>query len=214
MLSQFPPIVILTNGLSFVQRILFITANIFFLILGQKYHEKREKIQESRFFILLGAINIIWLIIELTLMDFVTLLSLSIDEFYVYMLFFIYSPAILVDILTFGVLLILIALKNEAQYGNTLLYAAISSVIYTCSGYISLFLIQFSLSLGINPTGIILMISGIINIISLIFLIMFNIFLIFYSFRLDELYFKIPAILLLINSIIFILNLILLMFYG
>ena len=212
MLFQIPLMVVLTNGLSFINRILFIITNIFFLLVGQKNHEKREKINDSHFFILLGAINIVWLTIELTLMDFVPILSLSINEFYAYMLFFVYSPAFLIDISTFGVLLIIIALRNEATYGNLLMISAISSLIHTTLALISTFLLQGSLLIGISPTGAILIVIGLINIISMIFLVIFNIFLMLYSYKIDESYLKIAALMLTLYTLIAILSMILAFF--
>jgi len=148
----------------------------------------------------------------LTLTDFIPLLSLSMEEMYAYMLLFMNTPGLILDIFTFGVLLGLIALKNEEYHGNILLFTAICSVIHTILAYISIFLIEGSLSMGITPTGLILVVVGIINIISLIFLVMFNIFLILYSFKLEELYLKIPAILLLIITLITIITMILSLF--
>lgn len=213
MFFQIPPMFLVTNGINIIYRVLFIIANIFILLVGQKYHEKREKIRASHLFILLGAINIVWLIIELTLADFIPLLSLSIDEYYAFMLFFIESPGFIINILTFGVILLLIASKNEAYHGNLLTYTAISSIIHAVLAFISTLLLDGSLSMGMNPTGMIVIIIGIINIISLVFLVIFNLFLILYSFRLDELYFKIAATLLLINTLLTILTMILSIFY-
>ena len=212
MIFQIPITVFVTTSLSIVIRVLYFIVNIFFILVGEKYLEKRDKINASHYFILLGAINIVWNAIAFSLLDFLPLLSLSINEYYMYLLYFMYTPAFLIELLTFGVFLILIALKNEERDGKILSYAGISSIIYTILGFIATFLIYSSLSLGSYPDGVILIIMGISNIISMIFLVVFNIFLILYSIRCDELYLKIPAILLSIITLIIIINMILLIF--
>ena len=212
MIFQIPFTVIGTTALLFVNRILFIAANIFFLLVGEKYLEKRDKINASQYFILLGAINIVWHVIELSLADFMPLLSLNLNEMYSYMLFFMYTPSFLIAILTFGVFIFLIASKNEARDGRILLFAAISSIIHSILDFIAIFLMYSSLSLGSPPNGATLIIIGISNISAMIFLVAFNILVILYSIRVDELYLKIPAILLSISTFITITSMILSLF--
>ena len=126
-----------------------------------------------------------------------------------YMLYFIYTPAFLLELLTFGVLLILVASKNEERDGNILSYAGISSIIYTILSFMATFIMYSSLSLGSYPDGLMLVIMGILNIISIIFRVSFNILIILYSIRLNELYLKIPAYLLLIITLVTIITMIL-----
>jgi len=202
MLFQISTIIFATTGFAFISTIFFIIANIFFLLVGEKYLEKRDQINVSQYFILIGAINILWNTIQFWLTDFISFLSLDLEELYTYMLYVIYLPTFIVELLTFGAFLILIASNNEERDGRLLLFAGISSITHTIFGFLVTFLLYSSLSLGSYPNGVSLLIMGIANIISLIFLVVFNILLILYSFKLDELYLKISAFSLLLTTLI------------
>jgi hypothetical protein len=106
----------------------------------------------------------------------------------------------IIGILTFGVILALLSLKNQETYGYMLLYAAISSTIFSILAFINLFIIDTTFSMGSIPTEFVSIMLMILNIIAIIFRIIFNLILIIYSYKLEELYLKLTSILLLLST--------------
>jgi len=207
MFYQYPPFVIINFILTSISALLIVVGNIFFILVGQKCLQERKRINSSYYFLLIGSINIIWFFIKNSLMDFIPYLSLSMQEFYLYILYIISLPSMFIEILTFTVILVLLSLKNQENYGYLLLYAAISSTIFTILAFINSFILNTTFSMGLIPTGFVSIILMILNIIAMIFLMIFNLILIIYSFKLEELYLKLASILLLLSTIFIIISL-------
>ena len=167
----------------------FLSGFLLITITGTQFLKNEEKIVNSKFFILIGIVNIFWTISGMTLSIFIWNISGVVYEIFLLMLFIIIPGAL--GIGTFGILFILLGLRNKQNMGNFLFFAGISY----CVGAGFLMIIQ-SLNLFLPATDLI-----IFGIIGTIFILSSQGLFTAYSFMIKEKFFVIAGIFLLAGTL-------------
>lgn len=180
---------------------LLIIAYLFIVIAGALNLKKEEKLQGSIFFIIIGAIEIVYGLLKgrlsslvYTFMGF-TPLTMNINHIIMYIM-----PNI-ISMITFGILIIILGKKNSERFGKNLLLSGIFWIVYSVILLI-VNIIMFPASLfPLTPT--LVLIFEIIAIIIIPLMVVSRIFLLLYALKIRVKCLTISSIILIIASAVF-----------
>jgi len=179
---------------------LLILGYLFIAIAGAFNLKREEKLNGSKFFIIIGAVEIIYEILKfrlyfliLTIMGY-TILSMNMT----YVIWNIIP--FIISITTFGIFIIILGKKNKENFGKKLLLSGIFWIVYSVIILIkNMILLPFPL-FPIPP--IVVITFEIVAVILITFMVLSRIFLLLYASKISERYLLISSIILLTASIV------------
>jgi len=181
---------------------LLILGYLFIAIAGAFNLKREEKLNGSIFLIIIGAIEIIYEILKFRLYNMIlTIMGFSIESMSLTYTIWNIIPYI-ISIITFGVLIIILAKRNKEHFGKTLLLSGIFWIIYSVMILIKN-IVFFPFSLFPIPP-IVVITFQIVAVVLITFMVLSRIFLMLYGSKISERYLFVSSIILLIASIVLI----------
>ncbi len=188
------------NLLDVVVSFLLVSGYLFIVIAGALNLRREEKLNSSKFFIIIGAVETVYELIKWRLWPLVymfmgtTIQSMRI----VYAIQWIIPN--IISIITFGILIIILGKRNKENFGKSLLLSGIFWIVFAV-----ILLIRNILFWGFFPLNITIITTfQIIGVIVIAFMVVSRIFLLLYASKINEKYLLVSSIILLIASMAFI----------
>lgn len=186
--------------LNVVVSFLLVSGYLFIVIAGALNLRREEKLNSSKFFIIIGAVETVYELIKWRLWPLVyrfmgtTIQSMRI----VYAIQWIIPN--IISIITFGILIIILGKRNKENFGKSLLLSGIFWIVFA-----GILLIRNILFGGFFPLNITIITTFvIIGAIVIAFMVVSRIFLLLYASKINEKYLLVSSIILLIASMAFI----------
>lgn len=168
---------------------------VFIVIFGAFNFKREEKVRGSIFFVIIGALEIIYELLEWRLYGLIpVIMDYSVLSYWISYAIMYIIPYI-ISLTTFGILIIILGKRNKENYGKSLLLSGIFWIIYS------------SILLITNIYGLfksIVLIRQIVLIIVIAFAVVSMTFFVLYSSKIKEKKLLIASVILLTASIIFI----------
>ncbi|MFW9784636.1 MAG: hypothetical protein ACFFFB_20310 [Candidatus Heimdallarchaeota archaeon] len=184
--------------LFFILTLLLILGYLFLVITGAINLKREENLKAPLFLIIIGAVEIVYELLKWQLYNYLPFLMgytmLSYRITYSIMRIVPY----VISIITFGVLIIILAKRNKENFGKKLLLSGIFWIIYAAT----LLIINIYGLFPVTPTVIVIFIN--LSLIVIAFMVASRIFLLLYSIKMNEKNLLVASILFITASTVFI----------
>ncbi|MHA2431336.1 MAG: hypothetical protein ACXACC_09965, partial [Promethearchaeota archaeon] len=170
------------------------------VIAGALNLRREEKLNGSKFFIIIGAVETVYELIKWRLWPLVYMfMGSTIQSMRIVYAITAIIP-IIISIITFGILIIILGRRNKQNFGKNLL---LSGIFWTIFAVIQL--VRNILFGGFFPLNITIITTfQIVGVIVIAFMVVSRIFLLLYASKINEKYLLASSIILLIASMVFI----------
>ena len=179
---------------------LLVSGYLFIVIAGALNLRREEKLNGSKFFIIIGAVETVYELIKWRSSSLVyrfmeyTIQSMRIVHAIMWII------PMIISIITFGILIIILGKRNKENFGKSLLLSGIFWIVFAV-----ILLIRNILFWGLFPLNITIITTFvIIGAIVIAFMVVSRIFLLLYASKINEKYLLASSIILLIASMVFI----------
>ncbi|MFX0025643.1 MAG: hypothetical protein ACFE8M_04450 [Candidatus Hermodarchaeota archaeon] len=187
------------NLLDVVISFLLVSGYLFIVIAGALNLRREEKLNGSKFFIIIGAVETVYELIKWRSSSLVYMYMESIQGMRIAYAIQWIIPNI-ISIITFGILIIILGKRNKENFGKSLLLSGIFWIVFAV-----ILLIRNILFGGFFPLNITIITTFvIIGAIVIAFMVVSRIFLLLYASKINEKYLLASSIILLIASMVFI----------
>ncbi|MFX1588290.1 MAG: hypothetical protein ACFFC1_09055 [Promethearchaeota archaeon] len=178
---------------------LLVSGYLFIVIAGALNLRREEKLNGSKFFIIIGAVETVYELIKWRSWPLVYMFTESIQGMRIAYAIQWIIPMI-ISIITFGILIIILGKRNKENFGKSLMLSGIFWIVFAVILLIRnvLFGGFFLLNITIITTFVI------IGAIVIAFMVVSRIFLLLYASKINEKYLLASSIILLIASMVFI----------
>lgn len=187
------------NLLDVVISFFLVSGYLFIVIAGALNLRREEKLNGSKFFIIIGAVETVYELIKWRSSSLVYMFMESVQGMRIAYAILWIIPSI-ISIITFGILIIILGKRNKENFGKNILLSGIFWIVFAV-----IQLIRNILFGGFFPLNItIINTFYIMGVIIIAFMVVSRIFLLLYASKINEKYLLVSSIILLIASMVFI----------
>jgi len=188
------------NLLDVVISFLLVSGYLFIVIAGALNLRREEKLNGSKFFIIIGAVETVYELIKWRLWPLVYMFMGSTIQSMRLVHAIMWIIPNIISIITFGILVIILGKKNKENFGKNLLLSGTFWIVF--AGFLLIRSILFG---GFFPLNITIITTFyIMGVIIIAFMVVSRIFLLLYASKINEKYLLASSIILLIASMVFI----------